>query len=788
MNFRNYFNNTYRRYLWLVFSIIFLLLLFWFSLPSNLLRSPHSTAVYSGNGQLLAATVAADGQYRFPPMDNIPDRFTQCIVQFEDKRFYSHVGVSFAAIVRATWQNIRAKQIVSGASTITMQVVRLHRKGKPRSLFEKLIEAAIAIRLEVAYSKHQILCMYASHAPFGGNVVGLEAAAWRYYGRSAIELSWAEAAALAVLPNSPALVHPGRNQQRLMEKRNGLLKRLMEKGKIDSLTFSLSLQEPLPGEPRPIPSIAPHILTRAIADGKMGTEIRTTIDPFLQQRAMETVSRHNIRLRGNQIHNAALLVLDIETGNALAYVGNTQGEGDGAQVDIIRSARSTGSILKPFLYAFMLHEGSILPRTLVADVLTQIGGFSPKNFLPDYDGAVPASRALARSLNVPAVRMLQQHGVEKFLRQLQSLGLTTINRSAENYGLSLILWGAEATLWDLAGVYASMARTLNHYRILQSQYCRTDFRPANYVQGVNLPQAGIPTDNSTLSAAAIYLTFEAMREVARPEEEAGWQFFSSTRSIAWKTGTSYGHRDAWAIGLNPRHVVAVWVGNASGEGRPNLTGISAAAPIMFDMFGYLPSSSWFQQPFDDMVKIPVCRYSGHRASNICEPVDSVWIPVAGIETIACPYHQLVHLNPAQNHRVTDRCMSVNEMVTKSWFVLPPAMEWFYKSKNAHYRILPPYLAGCRPDAVPVPMALLYPRIDKSAILIPRDFDGKRGEAIFEVAHTNPTATIFWHLNKDYIGSTQTMHKMALNPPVGSHTLTLVDSDGNTLVTSFKVEK
>ncbi len=597
-------------------------------------------------------------------------------MQFEDKRFYSHIGVSFAAIVRATWQNIRAKQIVSGASTITMQVVRLHRKGKQRSIFEKLIEAAIAVRLEVAYSKHQILCMYASHAPFGGNVVGLEAAAWRYYSRWAKELSWPEAAALAVLPNSPALVHPGRNQQRLMEKRNGLLKRLMEKGKIDSLTFSLSVQEPLPGEPRPIPSIAPHILTRAIADGKMGTEVRTTIDPFLQQRAMETVSHHNIRLRGNQIHNAALLVLDIETGNALAYVGNAQGEGDGAQVDIIRSAQSTGSILKPFLYAFMLHEGSILPRTLVADVPTQIGGFSPKNFLPDYDGAVPASRALARSLNVPAVSMLQQHGVEKFLRQLQSLGLTTINRSAGNYGLSLILGGAEATLWDLAGVYASMARSLNHYRILQSQYCRTDFRPANYVQGVNLPQAGIPTDNSTLAAAAINFTFEAMREAARPEEEAGWQFFSSTRSIAWKTGTSYGHRDAWAIGLNPRHVVAVWVGNASGEGRPNLTGISAAAPIMFDMFGALPSSSWFQQPFDEMVKIPVCRYSGHRASSICEPVDSVWIPRAGIETLACPHHQLVHLNPEQNHRVTDRYMSINEMVTKSWFVLPPAMEWF----------------------------------------------------------------------------------------------------------------
>ncbi|MFP4557776.1 MAG: penicillin-binding protein 1C [Bacteroidales bacterium] len=765
-------------------AILLALVISFFAIKEPAFTDPTSTVLVSKDNTLLAATIASDEQYRFPPSLDIPQKFTRCIVEFEDRYFFQHPGINPFSIVRAAWNNMKAKRVVQGGSTITMQVIRLYRKGEERSLFEKIIEAILALRLEATSSKNKILSMYSSNAPFGGNVVGLNAAAWRYYGRSPHELSWAETASLAVLPNSPAMVHPGRNPEVLREKRDKLLGRLHKNGTIDSITYSLSLHEPLPSKPRPLPSLTPHLLTRTSAEGKAGQLISTTIDPHLQQQVNGVLEHHHSRLSGNQIHNGAILILDIETNSALAYVGNTSGKNNGNQVDIITSPRSTGSILKPFLYAAMLHDGSILPRTLVADIPTQIGGYSPKNFHPEYDGAVPASRAISRSLNVPAVRMLQQYGVEKFHFILNKLGLTTITRDPDDFGLSLILGGAEATLWDLAGVYASMARTLNNYRSFQSRYNSNNYSPPSFTpKEIEEP---VLKEHSTLNASAIYFAFEAMKEVARPDELAGWQYFSSSRSVAWKTGTSYGHRDAWAIGLNPKYVVAVWVGNASGEGRPNLTGISAAAPVLFDVFSLLPTSSWFERPIDDMARVPICRHSGHRALEDCTPVDTMWIPLKGLETAPCPYHISIHLNKEKTHRVTDKCLSVDDMVKESWFVLPPAMEWFYKSKNPFYRQLPPYKEGCQPETSANPMQLIYPRIEQAEIFIPRDLDGNLTEVIFEVAHRNDNATIYWHLNEEYMGLTQSFHKLALRPNEGSHKLTLVDNYGNSVQTQFKV--
>ena len=515
--------------------------------------------------------------------------------------------------------------------------------------------------------------------------------------------------------------------------------------------------------------------------------VRTTINKRLQKNVVEIVNRHHERLSGNQIHNAAVVVLEVKTNSAVAYVGNTPGNKHGNKVDIITSSRSTGSILKPLLYAAMLHNGTILPNTLIPDIPTQIGGYSPKNFNPGYDGAVPASRAIARSLNVPAVRMLQQYGVEKFLFTLQKLGLTTVNRTANDYGLSLILGGAEASLWDLAGVYAGMARTLNNYRSNQSRYASNNYSEPHYTKQDEIYFDSNLVEHSVLNASSIYFCFEAMKKVARPDELTGWEYFTSSRSIAWKTGTSYGHRDGWAIGVNPEYVVAVWVGNASGEGRPNLTGVTAAAPIMFDVFALLPTAQWFERPIDDMVMVPICRHSGHRASAICTPVDSVWIPEAGLETEVCPYHQIIHLNKQGTKRVTDKYVSINQMVAKTWFVLPPAMEWYYKSKNSFYKTLPPYPLGFEPDKDSSPMALLYPRIEKATLIIPRDFRGNSTEAIFEVAHRRENATIYWHLNETFIGETSSFHKMALQPTKGFQTLTLIDDLGNKQIVNFRVE-
>jgi len=774
------------RSLLLTLSITLSALVFFVAINKPRFNDPLCTVLVSPDGTLLAATIADDEQYRFPPSDNVPEKFAQCILLFEDRHFYRHPGVNLLSIIRAARNNIRAGRIVEGGSTITMQTVRLYRKGRSRTFPEKFLEALLALRLEAGSSKSEILSMYISNAPFGGNVVGLDAAAWRYYGRSPADLSWAESAALAVIPNSPALVFPGRNPGELKQKRDYVLKKLLEHGHMDSLTYSLSLTEPLPGKPEPLPQWAHHLLMRSIDEGNSGKTITTTLDPVLQEQAFGILNHHHKRLTGNQIHNAAILVLDVKTGHVLAYLGNTPGKLHGNYVDIITAPRSTGSILKPLLYARMLHNGMILPHTLVADIPTKIGNYSPKNFQPSYDGAIHASRAISRSLNIPAVRMLQQYGVERFHYDLQKLGLTHITRSPDNYGLTLILGGAEASLWDLAGIYAAMARTLNNYRQYQGRYDRSNYRPPQYLKGKGDSSSEELVGHSMLDAAAIYFCIEAMKEVARPDELAGWQYFSSSRSIAWKTGTSFGHRDAWAIGLNPKYVVAVWAGNASGEGRPNLTGVSTAAPILFDIFGLLEQTPQFEKPVDDMVSAIICRHSGHLATRFCSPTDTILIPARGIETGPCPYHQLIHTNASGTYRVTDKCIPVSEVVTRSQFVLPPVMEWYYKNNNPFYKPLPPYMPECNIGSNDNPMAMIYPRLNKTEIKLPLDFSGEYTEAVFEAIHRHDNATIYWHLNEKYLGETHSFHKMALNPPEGDHLLTLVDDEGSILKMNFKI--
>lgn len=786
-------------------------LLFWLSLPDPLFREPTSFLIEDREGALLGARVASDGQWRFPPGGTVPDKFAKCIVAFEDKRFYLHSGFDPLAVGRAFRQNLEAGGVVSGGSTLTMQVIRLSRK-KPRTLWQKCIEIVLALRLELSHSKAEILALYAENAPFGGNVVGLETAAWRYFGRAPESLSWGEAASLAVLPNSPSLIYPGKNSRALLAKRNRLLDKLRDKAEIDSLSCRLAKLEPLPGAPLALPQKAPHLLARFYKDyshnknrvysqnrEKRTTRARTTIDASLQDRVSNIIEQHHRSLKANGINNAAALVLEVETGNVLAYVGNVYDTGDPeaeAYVDVIPARRSPGSTLKPLLYAAMLSEGFLLPNTLVPDIPTQIAGFTPQNFDLEYSGAVPASKALSRSLNIPAVKMLQDYRYERFHALLKKLGISTLEQPAGHYGLSLILGGGEVTMWDLAGVYASMARVLNHQYDYSGRYDPGDYHPPRYLSLSHL--AGSVKDETTsrakpkpvkqgpLDAAGIWFAFRAMEEVVRPGEEMLWRRFTSNKQIAWKTGTSFGFRDGWAIGLTPRHVVAVWVGNADGEGRPGLTGIATAAPVLFDIFRLLPSSSWFPVPYDKMARIPVCRQSGHRASALCTLVDSAYVPEAGLRTAACPYNQLVHLDASGRWRVTQECELPSRMVHRSWFVLPPAMEWYYKARNQAYRPLPPYMNGCGTGGEREhSMAFIYPA-PGTRIYIPVELSGERGEAVFSAAHRRPGAKIYWHLDDEYIGLTTGRHQFALEPGAGRHTVTLVDDLGERLTATFEI--
>jgi penicillin-binding protein 1C len=754
--------------------------------PFPRFRSPLSTVIEASDGSLLGARIANDGQWRFPGTEQVPGKFEKSLLTFEDSWFYYHPGINPVSILRALRNNIKAGEIVSGGSTITMQVARISRGNKPRSYSEKIIEMLSALKLEMFSSKKKILQLYTSNAPFGGNTVGLEAAAWRYTGKSSVDITWAEAAALAMLPNSPALVYPGKNQEILKRRRDALLKRLHERKYIDSITLVLALDEPLPGEPKALPSKAPHLTDHFFMTNR-GEMIKTTIDPALQERATEILNTHQKDLAGNYIFNSACLIVDVETGNVLAYVGNSTLEDSqkhGGDVDIIHSLRSTGSILKPILYAGIQQSGDILPNTLIADVPTRFPGFSPKNFDQSYSGAVSASSALSQSLNIPAVKMLQKYNPGKFLDLLHKTGFTTFNKPADYYGLSLILGGGETSLWDLTGVYASLSRVLNRY-LNMKKYYKEDYHSPVLIRKTDTKNMKTEETDPPLSASSIWLTYEALQKVNRPESESGWQYFSSSLDLAWKTGTSFGFRDGWAVGTTPRYVVGVWVGNATGEGRPGLTGITAAAPLMFDLVNMMGSGAWFKTPYEDLTMIRVCSRSGFRAGTDCQETDEIQACVNGLRSEICPYHQIVHLNKSKTLQVTSDCVSPDQITNEPWFVLPPAMEYFYRKKHPEYNTLPPVGQGCfLSKNIPV-MEFIYPTAGIK-IFIPRDQTGELTRVITEVVHRNPSKKIFWHLDETYIGTTQFIHQLEMLTGSGNHILTAVDEDGNMVRCGFTV--
>ena len=741
-----------------------------FCLPRHLFHVPYSTVVTDRNEELLGARIASDGQWRFPPRNTTPEKIKECLITFEDKHFYHHWGVNPFAIGRAFYQNVKNKRIVSGGSTLTMQTIRLAR-NESRTFREKLIEMIWATRLEFRASKEEILSMYISHAPFGGNVVGLDAAAWRYFGHSADDLSWAESAMLAVLPNAPAMIHLSKGRKTLLDKRNRLLKQLLEKKTIDSSTYELAISEPLPDEPHALPQIAPYLVSRFYQE-RNGEYSRSTINKGIQTQVEDLAERWSNEFGRSDIRNLAILVIDIPSNQVVAYCGNVHFDRKqgGNQVDVIQAPRSTGSILKPFLYYAMLQEGSLLPDMLLPDVPVNINGFTPQNFSMQFEGAVPASEALARSLNIPAVTMLQRYGVPKFHSFLQQIGLKTINRSSSHYGLSLILGGAEATLWDVTNAYAMMGRSLLQ---LPQRSC-----------SLLLPTSRIKESTDPFQPGAVWQTFDALKEVNRPEE-IDWKSIPSMQTIAWKTGTSYGFRDAWAVGVTPRYAVGVWVGNATGEGKPGLVGAQTAGPVLFDIFNLLPSSSWFTRPAGIFVEAEVCRKSGHLKGRFCDETDTLLVLPAGLRTEACPYHHLVTLSADESQRIYENCANTEPTLQKSWFTLPPVWEWYYKQHHPEYKPLPPFKAGCGEDTFQ-PMQFIYPPMN-ARIKLPKQLDGSKGFLTVELAHNNPNATVFWHLDETYQAQTQDFHKISLQPAAGKHSLTAVDGEGNTISTTFFVE-
>ncbi|PKL26393.1 MAG: penicillin-binding protein 1C [Spirochaetae bacterium HGW-Spirochaetae-3] len=748
--------------------------------PSPREAPPYSNAVYAESGELLGAKAASDGQWRLAASSAAPARYTEALVAYEDRRFYGHAGFDPLAIARAALSNVRAGRIVSGGSTITMQAARLSREPGPRDWGSKLAELWAAVRLELRHDKADIVELYARNAPYGGNVVGLQAAGFRWFGRPTVDLTWAEAASLAVLPNSPGLVHPGRSRDELRRKRDALLASLAERGAMSAEDYRSALAEALPESPKPMPALAPHLLAKAGAG-----RVDTTIDYSLQIRANEAAARHASRYARYGVRNLAAVVLRVDDGSIAAYIGNAPArpgasaaeEGRAAPwVDCAVAPRSSGSILKPFLYAAMLDTGELSPRRLVPDIPTRVGSYSPENNLKTYAGAVRAEEALARSLNVPFVRLLRGYGVERFASLLGRLGFSTLSRAPADYGLTLILGGAEATLVDAAAAYAALARAAK----AGSGAGVEPFVGASWRK--DSPATARRYD-PPFSAGAAWLTLEALVDVGRPGDDASWQEYASSRRVAWKTGTSFGSRDAWAVGATVDYVVGVWVGNADGEGRPELKGTDAAAPLLFDLFQSLPRSRWFDEPARSLRYETVCVASGYVAGPDCAETERVRVPVGSRTDLVCPYCRSVLLSADGRYRVRAENASADSRLERR-FSLPPAMEWYYSRSTMGYRPLPPRAPGTEgPEAGAV--EFLAPE-EGASIFVPIDLDGDPGMAVFRAAHRDPSARLFWHLDGDYLGETVGDHRVQARPAPGPHELVVIDQDGSSASRRFEV--
>ena len=741
----------------------------WNCLPADLFPAPLATEVLDREGLLLSAHIAADGQWRMPATDSVPPVLEAAVLAFEDRRFYRHVGMDARSLLRALRDNITAGRVVSGGSTLTMQVARMCRGAGDRNVFQKIIEAAMALRLEVRYTKAELLRLWLDNAPFGGNTVGLTAACYRYYGRPPATLSAAEAATLAVLPNSPALIHPGRNRDALRAKRDRLLRQLAVNGTLTSRALDLALLEPLPGAPLSLPRHAPHYLQRRIAEGARG-RVPTTLDGSLQRAVAGVIDRHHRQLRQNQIHNMAVLVTDVRSGEVVAYHGNVPGLASeyAPAVDLVTAPRSPGSLLKPILYGLALDAGELLPKQMLADVPTSFQNFRPANFHPEFDGAVAADEALVRSLNIPFVYLLRDYGVARFHDRLQRAGFAHMQQTSGHYGLSLILGGAEITLEEIHHWFLGLAQQQLTYHARR--------------------QASTPTDYAGLGAGAGFTVLETLRDLRRPDGAGDYHRFESHRPVAWKTGTSFGFRDAWAVGATPSYVVSVWVGNADGAGRPGLIGVQAAAPVLFDVFRLLEDYDrdgprWFTPPDDALRTVATCTVSGYLASLDC-PVSDHRTPRVHDRTLPCPFHHRVLLTSDGAYRTTSQC-SPNGVLT-NLFTLPPLRAHFYRRRHADYQDLPAWQKGCRTQrGREHGIQFIYPE-GSGVLSAVKNWQGELEPFFFAVSTADPASELFWHLDGQYLRSTKLYHQLSLPLAPGPHQLTVTDGSGNNINRYFVV--
>jgi penicillin-binding protein 1C len=719
----------------------------------------YSQIILADDGTVLHTSLSRDDKWRMKTeLSEIVPQLREALIYKEDRYFYYHPGFNPVAIVRALFNNIIHGKKTSGASTITMQVARLL-EPKERSYGSKFIELFRALQLELKYSKDEILQLYINMVPYGSNIEGVKSASVLYFGRLPNHLSLAQITALTIVPNRPTSLIPGKNNEKIKKERDKWLLRFKEDKIFSGTDIEAALSEPLVAKRSKAPRLIPHLANRLASQYPDKDIIPTFIKISIQQR-LEQISYNYIqRTKQRHINNAAVIIINNQTMAVEGYLGSPDffdNEHSG-QVDGIRAIRSPGSALKPLVYAIGFDEGIITPKFILNDVPSDFDGYAPENFDKKFNGKVTVEKALSYSLNIPAVKMLEKITVQKFIQKLKRSGFKNIAKEERGLGLSTILGGCGVTLEEMAGLYSSFA---NAGKQFQFRYLKTD------------PTSG---KAQLLSPMAAYMVTDILTQITRPDLPNNYLNTYHMPLIAWKTGTSYGRRDAWSIGYNKKYTIAVWTGNFSGEGVPDLTGADIATPLLFEIFNnidYNSANNWFFKPADLKFRF-VCPETGLMQGEYCEhTIVDYYIPnISSAEK--CEHLKPVYISADGRFSYCNVCLPEGGYRKKLYPNLSPDLIDFYTSKGISYDAIPEHNPRCSRIQESNAPKILSPVNNKEYIVEKED----PAEIALKCTAHNEVKKVFWYINNQFYKEAFVHDKIFIKPTEGKIKISCSDDKG-----------
>lgn len=735
----------------------------------------YSPVVEARDGKVLHAWLAKDQQWRIKvSLDEISPEFKKAIIYKEDKYFYSHPGVNIIAVGRAFFNNLFHLKRTSGASTITMQVVRmLHPES--RTYFNKCIEMFRAEQLELHHSKNEILELYFNLLPYGGNIQGIKTASLLYLNKTPDKLSLAEVTALSVIPNRPRSLVPGKNNNAIIAERNKWLNNFKQAKLFHANIIDDALNEPLTAKRLHAPNKTPQFAWRLRKNNLSQTQIRSTLDENIQQKTETLVSNYTAQLKQRNINNAAVIIINNKTHEVSAYVGSPdfKDRNHYGEVDGVQALRSPGSTLKPLLYGLCFDAGFITPKTVVEDVPLNIGGYAPENYDLNFRGNVTAEEALKNSFNIPAVELLNQLGVKNFINKLAVAGFNSAWQNRRKEGLSLILGGCSVRLDELVALYSSFANDGKYYPL---QWIVNDSLRSTTVskQGVKI-----------LSPGADFMLTQILSTLHRPDLPNAYDEAENIPKIAWKTGTSYGRKDAWSVGYNKTYTIAVWIGNFSGEGVPDLSGASVATPLLFQLFNSIDhnaNNDWEQAPKDLSFRL-VCSKTGKLPNDFChEQVMDYYIPgVSNNER--CNHIKEVYVSSDEKYSYCTSCLPSGGYKIKSFENISPELATYYKANHIAYKKIPLHNPACTrafngraPVITSLGNGMVYIIMDK-----------QQQQLALSCSTSNDVSKVYWYINDKFYSAANPAQKILFSPNTSIIKISCADDKGRNTNIEIKVK-